>query len=99
MTYYFRDYKDRTLFFALDCFESPYKSWYNEDYSFYAVRRKPYVAYFYLGYDNKEVHGSPSSNKILKPFLLDFLENSDIIIIENQEKRYQKRFLKTFDFF
>lgn len=55
VTYYFRDYKDRTLFFALDRFESPYESWYNEDYSFYAVRRKPYVAYLYLGYDNKEV--------------------------------------------
>ncbi len=55
VTYYFRDYKDRTLFFALDCFESPYESWYNEDYSFYATKRKPYVAYTYLVYDDEEV--------------------------------------------
>lgn len=55
MTYYYRDYKDRSIFFALDCCDSPYESWYNDGYSFYATKRKPYVAYTYLAYDDEEV--------------------------------------------
>lgn len=55
MTYYYRDYKDKSIFFALDCCDSPYQSWYNDGYSFYATKRKPYVAYTYLAYDDEEV--------------------------------------------
>lgn len=55
MTYYYRDYKDKSIFFALDCCDSPYESWYNDGYSFYATKRKPYVAYTYLPYDDEEV--------------------------------------------
>lgn len=55
MIYYYRDYKDKSLFFALECEDSPYEPWYNEEYSFYAVKRKPVVSYVYLDYDDEEV--------------------------------------------
>lgn len=55
MSYYYRDYKDKTLFFELNCEDSPYEPWYNCDYAFSAVRRKPIVTYTYLDYDSEEV--------------------------------------------
>lgn len=55
MSYYYRDYKDKTLFFELICEDSPYDPWYNYDYTFTAVRRKPIVTYTYLDYDSEEV--------------------------------------------
>ncbi len=55
MSYYYRDYKDKTLFFKLNCTDSPYEPWYNYDYTFSAVRRKPIVTYTYLDYNSEEV--------------------------------------------
>jgi hypothetical protein len=51
ITYYFKDYKEDNLYFAFSGRETPWTSYDEHDYTFWAAKRVPVTTYEYVSYD------------------------------------------------
>lgn len=51
VTYYFKDYKEDNLYFAFSGRETPWTSYDEHDYTFWAAKRVPVTTYEYVSYD------------------------------------------------
>lgn len=51
VTYYFKDYKEDNLYFAFSGRETPWTSYDEHDYEFWAAKRVPVTTYEYVSYD------------------------------------------------
>ena len=51
VTYYFKDYKEDNLYFAFSGRETPWTSYDEHDYTFWAAKRVPVTIYKYVSYD------------------------------------------------